>query len=168
MNNLLERQIDTLFSDLEDCLNRISSVQYRSPSTNLSGSSIGQHMRHIIELFGCLVDGYEEGLIDYDARKRDLKLETDPNEALSAMKRISNNLRKPAKQLGLSVSFGDPEQRTMLETNYLRELVYNLEHTIHHMALIRIGFAELTKQQLPAHFGVAPSTLQFRKQACAQ
>jgi hypothetical protein len=44
-----------------------------------------------------------------------------------------------------------------------RELLYNLEHAIHHMALIQVAvrqaFPALT---LPAHFGVAYSTVQHQ------
>ncbi|MEM9648432.1 MAG: hypothetical protein AAF969_08120, partial [Bacteroidota bacterium] len=48
-----------------------------------------------------------------------------------------------------------------------REVMYNLEHTIHHHALIKVGIQFFTDIPLPESFGVAPSTLQHR-QACAQ
>jgi hypothetical protein len=54
-----------------------------------------------------------------------------------------------------------------ISTNYYREIAYNLEHTIHHMALIRVGLNEVSGIQLPDDFGVASSTVKHRKQ-CAQ
>ena len=54
-----------------------------------------------------------------------------------------------------------------LDSNYDREVMYNLEHTIHHKALIKVGINELTQMILPSSFGVAPSTLQYRK-LCVQ
>ena len=54
-----------------------------------------------------------------------------------------------------------------IATNYHREIAYNLEHTIHHMALIRVGLTEVAKIELPENFGVASSTVKFRNQ-CAQ
>ena len=45
--------------------------------------------------------------------------------------------------------------------------MYNLEHAIHHHALIKVGLKIMTKIELPESFGVAPSTIQYRK-VCAQ
>jgi hypothetical protein len=52
-------------------------------------------------------------------------------------------------------------------TNYYREIVYNLEHTIHHMALIRVGLKELASIELPENYGVASATVKHKK-SCAQ
>ena len=54
-----------------------------------------------------------------------------------------------------------------LDSNYFREVMYNLEHTIHHLALIKVGIIQFTEIVLPESFGVAPSTMQHRKQ-CVQ
>ncbi|MDH3651116.1 MAG: hypothetical protein OEQ53_15620, partial [Saprospiraceae bacterium] len=48
-------------------------------------------------------------------------------------------------------------------SNVARELLYNLEHLIHHLAIIRIAMREVEPDvELGAHFGVAPSTLLYR------
>ena len=54
-----------------------------------------------------------------------------------------------------------------ISTNFYREIAYNLEHTIHHMALIRVGISEVSNIRLPEDFGIATSTVKHRKQ-CAQ
>jgi hypothetical protein len=54
-----------------------------------------------------------------------------------------------------------------IPSNYYREIAYNLEHTIHHMALIRVGINEVSMIELPQDFGVAYSTIKYRQQ-CAQ
>ena len=58
---------------------------YAAPCNALSNASIGQHTRHIIELYQCLIAGYITGEIKYDDRKRDLLLENDITVAVDAM-----------------------------------------------------------------------------------
>jgi hypothetical protein len=70
--------------------------------------------------------------------------------------------------LQLQVIYDDTaDEPIIISTNYFREVAYNIEHTIHHMALIRVGINETTNILLPENFGVASSTIKYRKQ-CAQ
>ena len=138
---------------------------YERPSRLLSQATIGQHLRHIIEMYQALMDGYERGTIDYDHRKRDRRIETDIFFAENAIGQIISALPKSDKQL-LIISEIEKKEFT-LRSNYERELMYNLEHAIHHMALIKVAVLEMTDIQLPAEFGVAPTTLQYRDQ-CVQ
>jgi hypothetical protein len=54
-----------------------------------------------------------------------------------------------------------------VQTNYFRELLYNLEHSIHHQALIKVAVLKNKNIQLCSEFGVAKSTIEYRTQ-CAQ
>lgn len=57
------------------------------------------------------------------------------------------------------------DHTTTIATTFERELVYCLEHTIHHQALIKVGLKELNLEGfLDGHFGVAPATLRFREE----
>lgn len=164
----LTNAIKNVFVQLSDSLRQISDEQYTAPSKILFNATIGQHVRHIIELFIELEKGYETGIVNYEKRKRDYTIENDKSFAALWLDRIYNNLEKPDKSLVLHSSYDEStDEIIVVETNYIREVVYNLEHTVHHMALIRVGINEISNLTLPKSYGVASSTIKYR-QACVQ
>ncbi len=165
---LLKHPIQNVFVQLSESLNQLSNDEYAQQSTILFSATIGQHVRHIIELFLCLEKGYEEGVVNYEKRKRDYRIETDREFASSLLKEIYRRLNRPNKDIILEAEdYGDTAEIVSIPSNYYREIAYNLEHTIHHMALIRVGINEVSSVVLPDEFGVAYSTIKFREQ-CAQ
>lgn len=146
-------------------LRQLTNDEFTQKNPELSNATIGEHMRHIIELIGCLLENYDLGIINYDDRKRDLLLQTDKNEAITIIQKYLVAIEKPNKKLSLAYNYFSTSE--LLETNYFRELVYNLEHSIHHQALIKVALHNLPHIKISNSFGVAPSTLEFRKQ-CVQ
>lgn len=164
----LQQTIRNIFEQLSSSLEELSPEEYMQPSQVLFKATIGQHVRHIVELFLCLNEGYETGIVNYDKRKRDYRIETDKNIAAGLLYSIYNELMKPDKKVMLEVCYNEySEEILTIESNYYREVVYNLEHTVHHMALIRVGINEVSAINLPEGYGVASSTIKYR-QACAQ
>lgn len=164
----LYHAIRSSFQQLIVVLEQLTADQYKTPSENLSGSSIGQHTRHIIELYQCLLNGYSAGKVCYDDRKRDSRIETDQHFAKQLLHDISSAISKDNIELQLAGTYDEQSsEKLQLTTNYYRELLYNHEHTIHHMALIRVGLKELTTEPVAEHFGIASSTIRHREQ-CAQ
>jgi hypothetical protein len=95
-------------------------------------------------------------------------LETDKTAAINALKDLIKRISQPNKSMKLEAVFGNQNSdNIILESNFERELAYNLEHAIHHMALIRIGLNELTDIVVSNSFGVAASTLKYRTE-CVQ
>ena len=152
-------------NELVSLLNQISNDDFTSPCKGLSDSTIGEHTRHIIEMFQCLENQYEDGVVNYDKRNRDYQIQTDTNFALQSIAEIKNKLEKENKNLVLQQIVD--EEELYIESNYFRELLYNLEHCIHHQALIKVAVLQLEHLQIDADFGVARSTIEYRKQ-CAQ
>lgn len=165
---LLQEAIGHVFAQLQDVLVNIPSSQYTQASQRLSGATIGQHVRHVIELFVCLEKGYADGTVNYENRARDIQIETDKTMALALLQNLYTRIGKTDTTLLLEVSGDGTSDASMtISTNYYRELLYNLEHTVHHMALIRVAVTELSDLVLPDGFGVASSTLKYRA-TCAQ
>src|SRR5262245_55467280 len=164
----LQQAIKEVFVQLASSLEQLTTEQYVYPSKILSNATIGQHVRHVIEMFICLENGYKSGTINYEKRKRDYRIETEKEFAGSLLKEIYNGLGKKNKTLLLEAAYSETtDELISFETNYYREMAYNLEHTIHHMALIKVGIREVSDMEIPEGFGVASSTIKFRKE-CAQ
>ena len=160
--------IHKVFVQLKEAISGMSDKEYTQPSSILFDASVGQHVRHIIELFSCLEEGYGTGVVNYENHKRDKQIEEDRAFASQLLLEIFQQLDKPNISLLLeSVDYENPESCIVISTNYEREVAYNLEHTIHHMALIRIGITDVSSVQLPNDFGVAYSTIKYNEQ-CAQ
>ncbi len=160
--------ISNILDQIANLLDQLTDVQYVQPIKVLSGSTLGQHIRHILEFLIELDKGYSKGIIDYDQRERNHNLETNKEFTKITILQIKDTLLKPNQDLLLQIDFiNNAEYSIPVSTNYFRELVYNLEHAVHHMALIRIGVQAISEIELPHEFGVASSTIQFRK-ACAQ
>jgi hypothetical protein len=151
--------------ELSDLVSQLSHEDYCSPCHDLGNASIGEHTRHIIELFQCLESQYTIGEINYDHRKRDLRIQTDTTFANQCIATIASQVEKPNKNLLLQQMVDG--ELLYIQTNYHRELLYNLEHCIHHQALIKVAVIQSKSAVVDDNFGVARSTIEYRKQ-CAQ
>jgi uncharacterized damage-inducible protein DinB len=155
-----------ILDQLEDVVTQISSEDFAKPSPALSNSTVGQHVRHTIEFFICLETGFREGVINYDKRAHDKLIESDKFLALNAIRRIKDFTSTTGIDTGLKLNVGyerDTEDCVTIQTNYFRELAYNIEHAVHHMALIKIAVREIADYvELPDDFGIAVSTLRHK------
>ncbi len=158
----------SLLQQLQQCIEALLPNEYSEVLPLLNNASIGQHARHIVELFEELNNGYENGKVDYDQRKRNKLVEIDKQVALAHLNRVSETIAKADKNLLLAVNPGRDSQAPLyINTNYLRELLYNVEHMVHHMAIIRIAVENCFGKKVSTTFGVAEATVKYQ-QLCAQ
>ncbi len=151
--------------ELSDLVSKLSNEEYCFPCYDLSNATIGEHTRHIIEMFQCLENQYSNGVVNYDNRKRDYLIQTNTAFAKECIESVLNQIDKPNKNLQLQ-QIVDGEE-LLIESNYHRELLYNLEHCIHHQALIKVAIIQSATIEIDENFGVARSTIEYRKQ-CVQ
>ena len=162
---MLIPSINNSLNELIDLLNQLSKTDYSNPCVELSNASIGEHTRHIIEMFQCLENQYDSGIVDYDKRERNVLIQNDMQYAILHILEIKSNLEKDNKTIYLQQVIDNEEIR--IQSNYYRELLYNLEHCIHHQALIKVAVLKCESVIVDENFGVARSTIEYRKQ-CAQ
>jgi hypothetical protein len=129
-----------------------------------AAGSIGSHIRHNVDFVDCLVRGLANGKVDYAARGRDERVETDKEYAAERISRSALELLEMAAAFeGAEVLVRSEIDDSMWHRSSLkRELEFLHSHTVHHHALI----AEKLRAQgiePPEGFGVAPSTLVFWK-----
>lgn len=127
-------------------------------------STIGDHYRHILDHFSCLLAGLPGRSVNYDERDRDTRIADDREFAawtteslLEGVNRLHSGTLAEPLQVTYSVGYGTPGPDTMVST-VGREIAFAVSHAVHHYAIVRL-LAEGFGTKLPADFGVAPSTL---------
>lgn len=154
-------------SILEQCsrfLRGVDRSRYCRPCSMLSGSTIGQHVRHSLDHFSAVLDPIEPGVIDYDHRERDTPVEHDPLAARSSIEQLIRQLRvvrAPSAAVRVRVMLSADGRESLLTSTIERELAFATHHAIHHHAMIA-AIARTLQLDVPAGFGVAPSTERAR------
>jgi len=154
-------------------LKEIDPDVYGMPLDLLFGASIGQHTRHLVEFYQCLLNQISESspVINYSKRVRDTAIEEDPEFALKTIEQLVSEILTLDENISCKLKCSEQFEsgEVFIDSNLERELLYNIEHTIHHLAIIKIGLAAVAPGiGLPEHFGVAPSTIRYRDGICAQ
>jgi hypothetical protein len=154
----LNKACCNILSQLTDLVSQITEQDFVKPVDSLGNSTIGQHLRHTLEFFICLEQGFERGIVNYDKFI-----------ALSVLSKINEFITSQHRDKALTLEAGydlDMEEFVTINTNYLRELVYNIEHAVHHMAIMKIGIREVAPYVKLSHdFGIAASTIRYQEAA---
>lgn len=156
-NHALLEQAATLMSELDE-------MDYVQPMQAFASGSIGQHLRHVLDHYHALY-GHQQGLIDYDHRRRDNPVESSKILALTEIQRILAMLPTLIDQPVRVRSEISPHAQQVDEMNssLKRELLFVTSHAVHHFALIAL-LLRLQGIVVPADFGVAPATLSHQRQ----
>jgi len=161
---MIFEQLNHQLQALSTLLAALKDEQYSKKIAHLGNASIGGHTRHIIELLQCVIKGYNNNEVDYVNRYRDFNLENNRCIALSAIGDLEQQFQLPDKKMFLKTELTDAESTLPVGTTYYREIVYNTEHTIHHLALIKVALLEMNLQLVDDNFGMAYSTIKFKAQ----
>ena len=163
----IRNQTSQVLHQVAELVGQLNNEQYTQSMSVLTDNSVGKHIRHIVVFYQCLLNGISAGQIDYDKRERNLLLETDRNYAQDAIRKITNvTAIIHDNPLTLDMACGDGT--CTVNTSTFRELAYNIEHVIHHLAIIKIGIkTHYPEVSLPENLGVAYPTIKYQQQQAA-
>jgi hypothetical protein len=134
---------------------------------------LGPHVRHIIEHYEALIQPAKASrdtvpkVVNYDARERDLQVQTVARVALERIATLSAALQAMASwspaafaaPLELRCQGGEQGQLCFAtQSSILRELAFVASHCVHHFAMVKLHALQHGKDLGP-HFGKAPSTV---------
>jgi len=129
-------------------------------------AQIGAHTRHVHDHFDAFFLGCEHGTLDYNRRTRNSPAETDLQLCLREHRRIIGTLKNQAPHCSDLRVISEIDCRTSrnieLASTVDRELLYLINHTIHHVALISLKLSQ-HGIAVPPHLGLAPGTASYRR-----
>tara|TARA_R100001377_G_scaffold68484_1_gene43760 strand:+ start:480 stop:1007 length:528 start_codon:yes stop_codon:yes gene_type:complete len=156
--NSLE-QLNDILVELEQMPRQLADNVYRE-------ANVGQHIRHVFDHMLAIKLAVEEGVVDYDKRDRGNEVETDrlmASQRLSLLRLwIQTEDFDNCKITVASEIDCESTQRMHFDSNLNREILYVINHTIHHAAHIKLVLAHFGIN-LPAHIGIAPGTASFNR-----
>lgn len=156
-----------VLNQLAEVVRQLTAEDFSKPASVLNQATLGQHVRHTLEFFQCLESGLLSRRVNYDNREHNEFVQADPELALDVIDRLTQFVERQEENVPvtLKVSYDrSGESAQVVDSNYHRELIYTIEHAVHHMALIKIGLREVAPYvRVPEDFGIAVSTLRHQQ-----
>ena len=142
-------------------ISAIDDAQYSDSSIAPYYSSIGIHMRHILDVFDCIFNGLETKKVDLTARKRNELAESKVAFGLQYFENVIEKLESlQSTDLDVKVEVKDDLGLGMVTANYTlaSALIQAHSHAIHHFASIGYVISQLGIQLPDSDFGYNPTT----------
>lgn len=142
-------------------LQYISDEEYSNTTIAPYNSSIGSHMRHILDVFDCVFEGLESNNINLINRKRNELAENFTsnginyfNETIEKLKRLNKN------DFNKIVNVTDDLGLGIISANYtlVGILIQAHSHAIHHFASVGYIISQLGIELPEDDFGFNPTT----------
>ena len=86
----IKKAADNVLSQMQDVIGQVNDSDFRKPVDILGDSTLGQHVRHTLEFFIRLMEGYKSGVVNYDNRSHDLQIENDKDLTMDLLGRIKD------------------------------------------------------------------------------
>lgn len=148
-----------------ECLKSLSDDQYNWAAAPHVTSTIGEHFRHLLDLFHAinLANGK---VIDYNFRRRGHTVEKSRETAIKEIDHLIDWLEQMSRtELASPVNILTEVSMTETQTHSMastleRELTFVALHANHHFAMAKVIISVLNLN-VSESFGLAPNTLSY-------
>lgn len=171
MKKIIEGSLESL-DQMISFIQKLDDKAYLYIAAPWFMSSIGQHLRHSMDLFLAL-QTFQDGFIDYDVRRRGCGLETSRNVGLSELRLMRDWLENLTEgcltqtiKVKTEVSLSTQASVT-LDSSLARELGFTSSHLVHHLALMAV-IAKMAGKEVDDSYGLAPATATYMRNETEQ
>jgi len=165
--NILVSENRELLRQTGALIGRLTASGYGRDHATLGCSSIGKHVRHVVDHYDAFLRA--GAVINYDHRQRRTAVEQCPHAGQQSLDAAEKHLRawglhSTDTMQAVAVSHAPEgslrDERLEIISTDGRELTFLANHTLHHMAII--GILSRNLGVFPAEFfGIARSTKRF-------
>jgi len=153
-----------IFDQINDILCVLTEADYVQPLHVFNGSTLGQHCRHIIDFYRCVIQGAFCGEVNYACRDRSSAIENNIELAQSQLAELQRIVRELCNDEPLKIVTDFHQdvgnEHEVVQSSIGRELMYAYDHAIHHLAMIKIGIKEnFSYVDIDRTVGLASSTI---------
>jgi uncharacterized damage-inducible protein DinB len=142
-------------------LRNISDEEYSNKSVAPYYSSIGCHMRHVLDVFSCLLKGLDSKFVDFSVRERNECAEKETRVGIEYFETVIHQLKKIKEEdFNTTIKVSDDMGLGKETANYTLAavLMQAQSHAIHHYASIGYLVYQLGIELPNADFGYNPTT----------
>jgi uncharacterized damage-inducible protein DinB len=150
----LVEQNQQILLQIQELLDAVPAPTYQQSYAPVD-SSMGTHVRHVLEFYRLFLKGLRSAPVTYERRRRDPALERDRGRIGAEVAQLQSGLAAITGDQPLAVTHcGD----TLAQSSIVRELQFLLDHATHHLAMVNI-VGRLAGVTLPPALGIAQATL---------
>lgn len=173
MNKLITGSVESV-DQLLAFIEGLNDTEYQFVATPWFTSSIGQHLRHIVDLYlalmseGMMGNAPQQECIDYDVRRRGAPVESRRDVGVAEMKAIRHWLTQItandlASEVWVNTEVALTEQQSVaVKSSFARELCFASSHLTHHLAIMA-AIAKMAGKTVDSALGLAPATATFTR-----
>ena len=162
MNKFIQGHLESL-DQLVTFIESLDEADYQYIAEPWFVSSIGEHLRHIVDLYLAMMNSADLKNIDYDVKRRGSPIEASKKLGLSELVKIrlwlcQISIEEMQQDILIStetaLSFQHAE---VFKSSFGRELCFASSHLMHHLAIMG-AIAKLAGIKVDPTLGLAPAT----------